>query len=185
MSRKVLPSLTANRPGCLPPDPVCPVGSLKRAVPSPTFLSRDEHPPFLQSSLKLSLFWPFSSKQTSEGQRLSCPTRGEFTGQVVQGHQGSRSRLPGAEKMHLSVRVGCGRLSQEGFLGQVSLEPRSRAVSSGRAGGQSAPDKRTAEQRPLGAARSRQRLMEFRKIRDTNPSDDGCTRRNARRFPTS
>lgn len=134
--------------------------------------SRHEHPPVLRSFPKVPACWPFSAKQTSEGQRLSCPARGDFTGHVVRGIRGWENARACSRGPWSAIP---GRLPRTG-------EPCPR---SGAAGGQGAPGSRTAEQRPLGAARSRQRLMQLGKIRATNPSDDGCTRRNATRRPTA
>lgn len=69
--------------------------------------------------------------------------------------------------------VNTGRLPGRG-------DPRARVPGSEeQAGGQGTPGHRTAGQRPLGTARSTQRLVEFRKIRDTNPRDDGLARGEA------
>lgn len=97
-------------------------------------------------------------------------------GQAVKGLQGRGRRLSVAKKVYTCVIawavVHTGRLpgtSGPGARpgpGEEANRPAARAPRVQRAAGQ----------RPLGAAGSRQRPMEFRRLRDATPSEDGCTR---------
>lgn len=49
-----------------------------------------------------------------------------FTGQVVKGHETNRSRFAGAEKIKVCEGPSGLWLTQEGFLGEVILEPKPR-----------------------------------------------------------
>ena len=128
--------------------------------------------------------WSLSSQKTSRTTSLPPQNWLIFTGQMVKGHQSSRSRFPGAGEMQMFKCSSGLWLKQEDFLGEVILEPELRAVIADRR--PQYPSQRTARDSgrwgPPGLDKGCWRLG--RSGTQTHVMM-ASTRKNASRFPKS